>query len=261
MGIDRTKRITFEESAELYTRERYPDELIADIISLSGIPPGGKILEIGCGPGNATISFAQRGYELLAIELGERLAAIAAENCRAFPKVQILNMAFEEWVEETAVFDLVIAADALHWIPPKISYPKTARVLKAGGCAAFFWRVPIETEADWSQEIAALYEHTAPQFVNPDKRFTAEWLVEIIQNNFAASHCFWPVTHQQYFWSRSLTTSQYLNDLRTFSMHHGIDEVAREALYAKIGSVLVKHGGTIEKTESAVLFVATAQEN
>lgn len=141
MGIDRTKRITFEESAELYTQERYPDELIADIISLSGIPPEGKILEIGCG-GNATISFAQRGYELLAIELGERLATIAAENCCAFPKVQILNMAFEEWVEETAVFDLVIAADALHWIPPEISYPKAARVLKAGGCAAFSGACP-----------------------------------------------------------------------------------------------------------------------
>lgn len=130
MGIDRSKRITFEEKADQYTQDRYPEALIEAIVNRSGIPPEGRILEVGCGPGNATISFAQRGYHLLGIELGARLAVLAAENCRAFPKVQIVNLAFEAWAEETAAFDLIIAADALHWIPPEISYPKAARILK-----------------------------------------------------------------------------------------------------------------------------------
>lgn len=260
MGIDRTKRITFEASADLYTQASYPDALIEDIVNLSNLPPGGKILEIGCGPGNATIPLAQRGYTLLAIELGERLAAIAAENCRAFPKVQVLNMAFEDWVAETAVFDLVIAADALHWIPPEISYPKAAHALKETGFAAFFWRVPVDPQTEWSQEIDAFYEQTTPKFVNPDKRFSTEWMVEIVKKNFETSQCFGPVTYKQYFWTIPQTTVQYLNGLRTFSMHHGLDETAREALYAKIGDVLEKYGGTIARPESAVLFLAKVRQ-
>ncbi|MCB8979353.1 MAG: class I SAM-dependent methyltransferase [Ardenticatenaceae bacterium] len=260
MGIDRSKRITFEEKADLYTQARYPDALIEAIVNRSGIPPEGRILEVGCGPGNATVSFAQRGYHLLGIELGERMAAIAAENCHAFPKVQIVNMAFEAWEEETAVFDLVIAADALHWIPPEISYPKAARVLKKGGWAAFFWTIPVDPQTDWSQEIDALYEQTTPAFTNPNKLFTAEWHEGIIRNNFEASQCFGPVSSQQFMWTSPQTSAQFLNGLRTTSIHHGIDEAAREKLYAKIGKVIDKYGGMVEKPETAVLYMAQVKE-
>jgi hypothetical protein len=56
MGIDRSRRSAFEEVADLYDEVRpgYPDELIADALSLSQIPADGRILEIGCDPGNAT---------------------------------------------------------------------------------------------------------------------------------------------------------------------------------------------------------------
>ena len=102
MAIDRSKRITFEEVADLYEeiRSDYPKELVEDILSLSGISSDGRILEIGCGPGNATVSFARRGYRILGIELGERLAALAVKNCRAYPGVEIRNTAFEDWVLE-----------------------------------------------------------------------------------------------------------------------------------------------------------------
>jgi 2-polyprenyl-3-methyl-5-hydroxy-6-metoxy-1,4-benzoquinol methylase len=70
MSIDRSRRITFEEVAELYDQVRpsYPEELVDDALALSGIPAGGQILEIGCGPGNATIPFARRGYRIVGIE-------------------------------------------------------------------------------------------------------------------------------------------------------------------------------------------------
>ncbi|MCA9916835.1 MAG: class I SAM-dependent methyltransferase [Anaerolineales bacterium] len=260
MGIDRSKRITFEEKADQYTQDRYPEALIEAIVNRSGIPPEGRILEVGCGPGNATISFAQRGYHLLGIELGARLAVLAAENCRAFPKVQIVNLAFEAWAEETAAFDLIIAADALHWIPPEISYPKAARILKKGGWAAFFWTIPVDPQTGWSQEIDALYEQTTPAFINPNRLFTAEWHKEIIRDNFEASQCFGPVSSQQFEWISPQTTEQFLNGLRTTSIHHGIDEAVREELYAKIGNVIEKQGGMVEKPETAVLYMAQVKE-
>ena len=71
-GIDRTRRITFEEQAERFdaTASGYPAEIIDNIVTLAKLPPGGRILEIGCGSGQATISFAERGYAIVAVELG-----------------------------------------------------------------------------------------------------------------------------------------------------------------------------------------------
>ena len=71
--------------------------LIEDVISISGIPQGGRILEVGCGTGQATIPFAKRGYSMLCLDIGEALAARARENCRQYPNVQIQNVSFEEW--------------------------------------------------------------------------------------------------------------------------------------------------------------------
>ncbi|NOH04921.1 MAG: hypothetical protein HND47_24605 [Chloroflexi bacterium] len=82
MGIDRSGRVTFEETADLFneTRTLYPDALIEDIIRLSVGRADRRILEIGCGAGNATISFAKRDYHILGIELGERLSAEMASE-------------------------------------------------------------------------------------------------------------------------------------------------------------------------------------
>ena len=42
-------RTTFDEAASLYEEVRpgYPEDLFDDVVSLSGIPAGGRILEIG----------------------------------------------------------------------------------------------------------------------------------------------------------------------------------------------------------------------
>ncbi|HEY71610.1 MAG TPA: methyltransferase domain-containing protein [Anaerolineae bacterium] len=256
MGIDRSKRTTFEQEADLYDeiRSGYPHELIEDILRLSGIPSEGRILEIGCGSGNATVSFARLGYRILGIELGERLAALAAENCRSYPRVRILHSAFEDWEIEECAFDLAVAADSFHWIPPEIGYPKVARALKATGSAAFFWRVPVDPDTDWSREIAAIYTDSFPRFVNPDKRFTGEWLGGIVRRNFENSQCFGEVTIKQYFWTEVQATAQTIKGLRTFSMHHGIDEEERERLYTRIAEVLEKYGGTVARPVSVMLF-------
>jgi SAM-dependent methyltransferase len=262
MSIDRRNRITFEEMANLYDeiRQGYPGELIEEVLSLSGIPAEGRILEIGCGPGNATLPFARRGFRILGIELGERLAALAAKNCRAYPDVEIRNIAFEDWELEEAAFDLALSADAFHWIPPEIGYPKVARALKATGAAAFFWNAPVDPGTDWSKAVDAVYRSTAPSIDNPDKAFTEEWLVGVIRKNFAESGCFGEVTVRRYPWSRTLDAEQYLKQLRTYSGHRGADEVIRERLYTGIREAIEKYGGQIVKPQLTVLFHARVRK-
>src|ERR671933_454382 len=59
----RRLRTTFEEVPELYERARplYPPELFDDLVAYAGLEAGSRVLEIGCGTGQATLPLAERG--------------------------------------------------------------------------------------------------------------------------------------------------------------------------------------------------------
>jgi SAM-dependent methyltransferase len=261
MGIDRTRRVTFEEVADLYNESRpsYPDELIEDIIQLSNLKPDGHVLEVGCGPGNATILFAQRGYKLLGVELGERLAQYARQRCASFPNTTIVQSAFENYEVPSHSFDLAFSAEAFHWIPPEIGYPKLMNSLKETGSIALFWHLDIDPQTEWSKAIDELFQKIAPQFDNPQKSYTFEWLTGIIKQNFR-EHCgIDEVTVKPYDWSEMLSADTYIKRMRTYSSHREMSEELRTKLYTEIRNVINDFGGHIEKPMQTALFHARVQ--
>lgn len=134
----REQRFTFDEVAKLHDRNRprYPDALFDDLVSLSGISPRGRILEIGCGTGQATIPLAQRGFRVLCLEPGPAMARAARENLAPFPAVQVRQSTFEEWPVENGEFNLVISAQAFHWVTAEVRFTKAATALDATGALA-----------------------------------------------------------------------------------------------------------------------------
>jgi SAM-dependent methyltransferase len=258
MSIDRTRRIAFEEQAELYDQVRpgYPEALIDDVIALSAIPPGGRILEIGCGPGNATLPFARRGHPILAVELGEKLSALARRNLADFPQVEIVTAAFEDWPVQDSAFDLALSADAFHWIVPEIGYPKVRRALKPGRCLAFFWNAPAAVAAPWMPAVDEVYRRLAPQAVNPENRFSPDWVVETVSGTIRECGCFEAPQVRQYDIHQQETPDQYIGNLWTFSSHRDLDPALRRQLYAGIRQVLDAFGGLVDVPHSMVLFVA-----
>jgi len=140
-------RLTFNEDALLYHQARpgYPAEMLDDIVVLSGIPPGGRILEIGPGTGQVTLPWAQRGYRIVAVELGANMAVVARQKLATFPDVEIHVGAFEDWPVEPGAFDLLFSATAFHWIDPAVRYPKAARALKQDGAIALCWNKHVQS--------------------------------------------------------------------------------------------------------------------
>ena len=63
----------------LLTPERTAEE-IDFILSITGIKPGGRILDIGCGAGRHSIELASRGYDVLGIDPSEVMIAAARER-------------------------------------------------------------------------------------------------------------------------------------------------------------------------------------
>ena len=123
-------RTTFNTAPTLYEEIRpgYPEELIRDVVSLSGLNDRSRILEVGCGTGKATLSFAERGYALVCLDIGTDLIAVAKEKLREFPNVSLVREAFEVWKPERT-FNLVFSATAFHWVDPKVRYLKAYEAL------------------------------------------------------------------------------------------------------------------------------------
>mgnify|MGYP001562678967 CR=1 FL=1 len=257
MGIDRSRRVTFEETADLYneTRTLYPDALIEDVIRLSTLPADGRILEIGCGAGNATVSFAKRGYHLLGIELGERLAEYARQNCK-YPNTIIVHAEFESYDLPPRSFDLAVSGDAFHWIRPEVGYPKVQAALKENGSFAFFWQISIDPQTDWSRSVDEIFQRLAPQYDRPNQPMDVERIRNIITGNFREYCGIEDVTVKTFDWIETLSADAYAKLLRTYSGFRGMNESLRESLNKEIYAAIQNAGGRIQQPYRAILFHA-----
>ncbi len=106
-----------------------------------GVPPGGRVLDVGTGPGFVAIEVARllhgTGCQVVGMDLSKAMLAIAAENAVKEKLNDTLT-----WREGDAKampfddgeFDLVLSNDSLHhWEDPLPVFDEIARVLKADG--------------------------------------------------------------------------------------------------------------------------------
>jgi SAM-dependent methyltransferase len=255
-------RATYDTEALLYDQIRpgYPEEVYEDIIALADVPSAGRILEIGCGTGQATLPLAQRGYRLFCIELGANLAEVARQKLSAYPEVEIWTGTFEDWPVEAEAFDLAVSATAFHWIDPAIGYPKVAQALRPGGSIAFFWNLHVYSDANpaFFEAAQVIYERETPEiFDNHDPPPRWEEVETPIADQIAASQHFGEVTVRRYFWEVTYDSASYLRLLNTYSGHRNLTEAKRERLFDGIAGLIdTQFGGRITKGYLTILYVA-----
>lgn len=134
-------------------RPSYPEKLIEDIILKTGIKSGDRLLEIGAGTGKATVQFAERGFTVHAIELGEDMAAILRDKCAGYEKVTLDVAPFEQWTnKDDDMFDMIYCAQAFHWLDPNVKYEKCHKLLKDDGYLVLFWYNPREDNSPEAKE-------------------------------------------------------------------------------------------------------------
>ncbi len=259
---DRLRNV-FDEAALLYDEVRpgYPETLFDEVVYLSGIPSGGRILEIGCGTGQATVPFARRGYRVLCVELGENLAAVARGNLAAYPRAEVLTADFERWTLQPEAFDLAISATAFHWLDPAVAYPKTAAALRPGGAVALFWNEHVHSDAsgDFFEAVQRVYEREAPEIVKPEDSRGLPQPEEIPDRTaeIQGSGLFGEVTKRTYRWDEEYDAEEYLRVLNTYSDHRGLDKSRRERLFRGIAALIDdEYGGRIVKGYLTTLYAA-----
>jgi SAM-dependent methyltransferase len=251
MGSLEERRKTFDEVAELYDRVRpgYPERLVSDVIRLSGIPPAGRILEIGCGTGKATIRFAERGYRMVCLEPGPNLARIMERKTAAFPGVRIESCTFEEWPATELDLDLVIAAQSFHFIDPASGLAKVARCLRPGGALAIFGNHPRGGEGGVHRQLQEAYARHAPELAK-DRPETA------LEDRIDETGLFESVVMTRYPWRQVYTATDYVGLMETQSDHRLLPRDRRDALLRAIGEAITSVGGSLAVDYVARLHLA-----
>jgi SAM-dependent methyltransferase len=229
-------RETFESAAGVYdaARPSYPEQLFDDLVELAALQPHARLLEIGCATGKATRPLLERGFSVVCVELGVRLAEHARANLAGMP-IEVHVAPFEAWENERDHFDLVYAATAWHWIDPAIRYHKAHELLRPAGHLAF-WSAqhafPVGYDPFFA-EIQEVYDAIgeshpgewppSPPDRNPDDVAEIE-----------ATGLFEEIHVRRYLWEKEYSADEYIALLNTFSGHIAMDRSKRARLYGEI---------------------------
>lgn len=251
------QRFTFDQVADLYDRARpgYPEALFDDVVAAAALSPGDPVLEIGCGTGKATLGLERRGLNILALDPGEALIAVARRRLAGFEAAQFARTTLEAWPAPPGAFRLAISAQALHWVAPDLWFAKPALTLAPGGVFAVFGSVPAPLPDPIRARVEDAYARHAPELLGPPpERIYRPGAV--IHNRFEAAPEFGPVTHRDYRWSRPQTAESYPDFLRTLSTHQMLAPARRDALLGAVAEAIWASGGALEAPWETHLYWA-----
>jgi SAM-dependent methyltransferase len=254
------RKVWYSKSAKAYNdcRPKYPDPLIDEVVA--DHIEGNRILEIGSGPGTATVPLAQRGYKLDCFEPNPDFCNLAQENTEAFrSNVRIHNAAFEEAATTGLEYDAVVAATCMHWIPAEIGFPKAAASLRTGGTLVLLWNMMLtpKSRADFERIKAAHQPNCNDLLVWSDEE-TQKEVATMVGQRMMESGLFSNFRSREMRRSVTYTTSQYLGLLSTYSQYIRLSADVKSILFERIRKVIDEElGGKLELSYLSMYHVAT----
>lgn len=106
---------------------------------------GRTVLDAGCGTGRGTAALAGHHADVVAIDIGLKLAAAARRRCACRPAVgNVMSLPFSD-----ATFDVVLSMEVIEHLPdPALAVKEFGRVLKKGGHLVlstpnWLWQAPV----------------------------------------------------------------------------------------------------------------------
>jgi SAM-dependent methyltransferase len=253
------RKTWYSKVADAYdrARPRYPQELISCAFEVAQLEKDAIILEVGCGPGTATVSFARHGFSMVCLEPSQEACFLARQNCAPYPLVEIKNTSFEEWELETERFNAVLAATAWHWISPKIGYPKASAALQVNGSLILLWNTAPQPSYEVYQALNEVYQTHAPSLARYEEKSTQEEKLRRFGETVIDSGRFKDLVSEQLACEVTYSIDNYLMLLSTLSSYIVLDPEKRNSLFEGLREVLERNcGGSIHVSYLSAFHIA-----
>jgi SAM-dependent methyltransferase len=146
-------------------RPAYPESLIARLAALAGSPPR-VIADVGAGIGHLSLPLAGLGHQVYAIEPAEAMLNELTRRARlAEQAVSPVHAAAEDLPLTAASVDMLLVADALHFLDAHRAGLEFGRVLRRGGVLAV---VLVELgDSPYMQALREVMREAAPRRPKP----------------------------------------------------------------------------------------------
>jgi SAM-dependent methyltransferase len=137
--IDSTRRFSNRVEAYLAGRPRYPSAIVTHLEAIGALPVRAIVADVGVGTGHSAEPFLEAGHTVIGIEPNAPMRAAGLEFLARFPGYSARDGTAESTGLTPASVDLVIAAQAFHWVNAAGFRAESLRILRPGGWAALIW--------------------------------------------------------------------------------------------------------------------------
>ena len=236
------------------TRPRYPATLLGKVQNLAQLKAGKKVLEIGSGPGIATIELAKLGLNIVAVEPNSTACQLTQQKCLDYPQVQFINSTFEEWDLEERKFDAIIATTSFHWVTPGVRTKKTASALKDDGYLVLLWNTPPQANSEIAQELLPIYQTYAPELAPQENIQDHQENISKFGREIIDSGYYQDLIREQTICHVNYTVDEYLTLLTTLSSYIRLESSLKNTLLAELKRVLQSRYGDLLELSYLSMF-------
>jgi len=164
----RTERVDFSGNASVYDRRHgafMPERIVSQVLEVAGLPLGSRILDVGAGTGRAAISFARKGYSVIAVDASWAMLTSLRQKSDDARLMAVVGDG-TQLPFAGGSFDAAVIARLLYLIPDwQRLLLETLRVLKPGSPLFHEWGNGGSND-DWVQireQARALFEAAGVQ--------------------------------------------------------------------------------------------------
>lgn len=254
--MDLRKTFNIDEYNYDKARPDYPKELFDDIFNYVSLSKSSTVLEIGIGTGQATLPLLNKGCDVTAVELGDKLAKYCSQKFARFDNFNIINSDFLEADFPQMSFDLIYSATAFHWIPKDKGYEKIKSYLKPDGAIALFWNHPFVADKNDETNLAnmEIYKKYRPDDKTPHEFDLSKCQEQI---NELEQYGFKNIQTKVYKRTRRLTSDEYIALIKTYSDHNALPKNTQIAFEMDMKQTIDNVGGVINVYDTIDLYLAT----
>lgn len=231
---------SFDSSAAEYllARSAYPSELIAYILQVAELESTSKVLDVGCGSGQATLEFVSRGYRVVAIDPAKNALDLLSERCADFPKVELVHSTFEGYECPDSTFDLIVCAQAFHWLDSDHASRRLSELLRPSGHVAVFWHMQEVLPGSPQADLYALnskHFETYP-LMNPPE-YAPEFLDAMV-DILCKDDRIGDVQISEYPWRQSYDKDMFVSLFHSWSKYATLSTSAKKSVDVDLGEYL-----------------------
>ncbi|EJC81482.1 methylase involved in ubiquinone/menaquinone biosynthesis [Rhizobium leguminosarum bv. trifolii WSM2297] len=165
----------FRTTAAYYSRFRvpYPDALIERVATRTGLRPGDRLLDLGCGPCQIGIAFARlAGADVIGLDPEPEMLEAARENAAAAGvRAELVLGSSYDLSPAFAPLKMTAMGRSFHWMDRAATLQMLETLTEPGGTVVLFGDRHICASPAWREAMESVSERLSPEVMRAEQQF------------------------------------------------------------------------------------------